>query len=215
MSLIKNISFWIVICAILSAMSYFVNYLLTPESRKVQRNKVHTFFRKIFDSIDRTNFTDLQRLMVEYVIGFKNKIFGERILTRRMLVMSLLCSQYLTLIALVLSNLIEDRNTHELNILSFIPLFPFVGLSFILGPGINVYQLLMNIGLFWNNFLFDFIAIVSTAILLKKAYEKKLSFSLAASIDVSLSYLLAYFCIILYAIMPPGSVMLQSELDIS
>ncbi|HUU19846.1 MAG TPA: hypothetical protein VMW72_22030 [Sedimentisphaerales bacterium] len=205
MSLIKNISFWIVICAILSAMSYFVNYLLTPESRKVQRNKVHIFFRKIFDSIDRTNFTDLQRLMVEYVIGFKNKIFGERILTRRMLVMSLICSQYLTLIALVLSNLIEDRNTHELNILSFIPLFPFVGFSFILGPGINVYQLLMNIGLFWNNFLFDFIAIVSTAILLKKAYEKKLSFSLAASIDVSLSYLLAYFCIILYAIMPPGS----------
>jgi hypothetical protein len=63
----------------------------------------------------------------------------------------------------------------------------------------------MDIGVFWNNYLFDFLAIASTGILLKMAYKKKLWFFLAASIDVFLSYLLAYLCIMLYNIMPPHS----------
>jgi len=63
----------------------------------------------------------------------------------------------------------------------------------------------MDIGLFWNNYLFDFIAIASTIILLEMAYKKKIWFFFAASIDVFLSYLLAYLCIMLYTIMPPQS----------
>lgn len=194
-----------VTCATLSATSYFVDYLLTPESRRKHRNKVQIFFRKIFDSIDRTNFTGLQILMVKYVITFKNRLFGERILTRRMFIMTLICSQYLTLTALILSIFIENGKIRNISFLSLIPLFPYVGISRILRPDINVFKLLMDIGLFWNNYLFDFLAIASTGILLEMAYKKKLWFFLAASIDVFLSYLLAYFCIMLYTVMPPRS----------
>ena len=205
MSLLKNMSFWIFICATISATSYFANYLLTPESRRKQRYKVQIFFRKIFDSIDKTNFNELQRLLVTYVIKFINCLFGERLLSRKMLIMSLLCSQYLTLTALILSILTDVGKSRDLNIFCIIPLFPFFGFSFLIKRNMNVYTFLHSIGLFWNNYLFDFLAIASTVILLKMAYEKKLWFSLAAFIDVILSYLLAYLCIIFYYIMPPNS----------
>lgn len=205
MSLLKNMSFWIFICATISATSYFADYLLTPESRRKQRYKVHIFFRKLFDSIDKTNFNELQRLLVTYVIRFKYCLFGERLFSRKMLIMSLLCSQYLTLTALILSILTDVGKSRDLNIFCIIPLFPFFGFSFFISQPINVYRFLHSVGLFWNNYLFDFLAIASTVILLKMAYEKKLWFSLAAFIDVILSYLLAYFCIIFYYIMPPNS----------
>lgn len=205
MGFFNNMSFWILLCATLSAMSYFADYLLIPESRRKHRDKVQIFFRKIFDSIDRTNFFDLQTLMVKYVIKFKNKLFGKRIVTRRMFIISLLCSQYLTLTALILSNLIENGKISNFNFLSLVPFFPFIGFSFLYGQSINIYILLERVGLFWNNYLFDFLAITSTVILLKMAYERKLWFSLAASIDIFLSYLLSYLCILFYFIMPPRS----------
>lgn len=204
MNLINNMSFWIVLCVVLSVIGYFVDFLLTPESRRKHRNKVQIFFRKIFDSIDNADFGNLQKLMVKYVITFKNRFFGERILTRRLFIRSLLCSQYLTLMALILSGLYEEGRIVEFNFFNFVPMLPFVGFSFVYKP-INIYLLLENIGLFWNNYLFDFLAIASTCILLKMAYEKKLWFPLAAFIDVSLSYLLSYLCIVLYLIIPPHS----------
>jgi len=188
-------SFWIVICVLFSAILYFVNYLLSPESRRKERNKVQIFFRKIFDSIDKTNFSNLQKLMVKYVIIFINKFFGVRIFTRRLFIRSLVCSQFLTLTALILSNLYEHGKIINFNLLNLIPIFPFLGFPFLFFRNINIYFFLESVGLYWNNYLFDFLAIASTAILLKMAYEKKIWFSLAALIDVFLSYLLSYLCI--------------------
>jgi len=205
MNFVQNISFWIFLCATLSAILYFANYLLTPESRRKERNKVQIFFRKIFDSIDKTNFTNLQKLMVKYVITLKNKFFGERIFTRRLFIRSLVFSQFLTLTALIISSLYEQGKITNFNLLNVIPIFPFLGFSFVFFRDINVYYLLECVGLFWNNYLFDFLALASTAILLKMAYERKIWFSLAALIDVSLSYLLAHLCVMLYFIMPPNS----------
>lgn len=198
-------SFWILFCVTLSAILYFADYLLTPESRRKQKYKIQIFFRKIFDSIDRTDFAKLQELMVKYVLALKNKVFGEKVLARRFFILSLVCSQFLTLTALILSSLYEQGRIANFNFLNLIPIFPFVGLSFIFLPKINVIFLLEIVGIYWNNYLFDLLAILSTAILLKMAYEKKIWFSFAALIDICLSYLLSYLCIIFYLIMPPNS----------
>jgi len=205
MNLVKNMSFWILFCVTLSAILYFADYLLTPESRRKQKYKIQIFFRKIFDSIDRTDFANLQRLMVKYVMTFKNKVFGEKILTRRFFICSLISSQFLTLAALILSSLYEQGRIVNFNLLNLIPIFPFVGLSFIFLPKINAIFLLESVGIYWNNYLFDLLAILSTAVLLKMAYEKKIWFSFAALIDICLGYLLSYLCIIFCLIMPPGS----------
>ncbi len=205
MNIVKDMSFWILLCATLSATLYFADYLLTPESRRKQKYKVQIFFRKIFNSIDRTDFTKLQKLMVKYIMTFKNKVFGEKILTRRFFIRSLVCSQILTLTALIISSLYEQGRIVNFNFLNLIPLFPFVGFSFVFLPTINLISFLESVGIYWNNYLFDLLAIISTGILLKMAYEKKIWFSIAAFIDVCLSYLLSYLCIIFYFIMPPSS----------
>lgn len=205
MNLLKNISFWILLCVALSVICFFINYLLTPESRRKQRYKVQIFFGKIVDSVDKTKLTNLQKLMVKYVITSKNMFFGEKILTRRLFIHSLVCSQFLTLTALVLSNLYDRGRIIDFNFLNLIPIFPFLGFSFICLPQTNAISLLESVGLFWNNYLFDLLAIVSTVILLKMAYERKIWFSLAALIDISISYLLSYLCIVFYFITPPHS----------
>ena len=143
--------------------------------------------------------------MVKYVITFTNTFFGEKILTRRLFIRSLVCSQFLTVTALVVSHLYEQGRIINFNFLNLIPIFPFIGFSFICLPRINAIFLLESVGVYWNNYLFDFLTIVSTCILLKMAYEKKIWFSLADLIDVVISYLLSYICIVFYFVMPPNS----------
>lgn len=205
MSLKTYISAWICVCLILSAMGRFVDYLLSTKLRRKEKVKVQEFFGRLFIIINKANFIGLQRLMIEWVMRLKNKTFGKKFLTCRFMIVSLLISQYLTLSAFILAQLYDKEAFVKYNFANLIPLLPFTGFSFLFISNIHVISLLEKIGLFWNNYLFDSLAIMSTFMLLKFVYKKKKYFGIVASFDILLSYVFAYLCILLYFLAPPHS----------
>jgi hypothetical protein len=204
-SLKTYISAWICVCIVLSALGRFVDYLLNTKLRTKEKARVQEFFGRLFIIINKANFIDLQQLMIEWIIKLKNKTFGHKFLTCRFIIVSLLISQYLTLTAFTLGQLSDKEAFVRYNYANLIPLLPFTGFSFVFIQNINVISLLALIGLYWNNYLFDCLAIMSTYILLKFAYNKKNYFAIVASFDIMLSYVFAYLCIFTYFITPPNS----------
>ena len=203
---------WVVVLAILSVAGRFADYLLNTELRQKEKVKVQEFFRdssqKLFRIINKANFAGIQQLMVACVLALKNKIFGRGFLTLRYLLVSLLVSQYLTVAALSLAHLRDRQQFVVYDYTNLIPLLPFTGFSFVFRQFMTVTTFLEYVGLYWNNYLFDFLAMTSTFALLKVVNDRKKYFGLIAFIDICLSYILAYLCVWVYFATPPhGRVM--------
>jgi hypothetical protein len=205
---------WLIIVTTLSGIGRLLDYLLNTSLRKKEKRMIHEFFEKLYKYIDKLNFTKPQYFMVENVFSFKRKVFGEKIFTIRAFVVSLFLSQYLTIGALIIGALCDgsplfwNPSNNGFRFVgvcpkNLIPLVPFTGFSFLSSGGI-FFDLLANVGLYWNNYLFDTLSIATSLLLLRIAYEKRKYF-LYIILDIIASYTFAYFCLLMYHVAPPYS----------
>lgn len=213
-NIMKMGKFWGPILAVLYGAGFLLDYLFTRELRKKEKREVHLFFQKLYIFSDKINFTKPQQFMVESVLYLKQKIVGERIVSFRYFLVSLLISQYLTVFSFLISQFYEKKPITGFNGYLLIPFLPFTGFHSVISGYSSFWMTLEGIGLYWNNYLFDTLAIIVTIKLL--TYAKKTNhFFRFALLDIFASYVFAYLCIATYIFCPPGSAFGNVSLNIT